>query len=84
MYRLESRRLNDMVYVYYNLRLWVRQLEKTPDMDAISLAGIDTTSEWRVGTERPLMDTTVDWLVQEGEEEEAEEEQEQEEEELEE
>ena len=63
MYRLESHRLNDMVYVYYNLRLWVKQLEKTPDTEAISLDGIDTTAEWRVETERPLMDPTDDWLV---------------------
>ena len=78
MYRLESHRLNDMVYVYYNLRLWVKQLEKTPDTEAISLDGIDTTAEWRVETERPLMDPTEDWLVQDEGEEEGEEEQEQE------
>eukprot|EP00253_Pinus_taeda_P036589 PITA_36589 len=53
---LESQRLNDMVYVYYNLRLWVRQLEKTPDV-AISLDGIDTTAAWRVEAERPLMES---------------------------
>eukprot|EP00253_Pinus_taeda_P032034 PITA_32034 len=72
--RLESQRLNDMVYVYYNLRLWVRQLEKTPDMEAISLDGIDTTVVWRVEAKRPLMESVDDWLVQEvvegGEEEE--------------
>ena len=32
-------------------------------MDAISLDGIDTTAEWRVEAERPLMDSTNDWLV---------------------
>ena len=54
-----------MVYVYYNLRLWVKQLEKTPDTEAISLDGIDTTAEWRVETERPLMESVDDWLGQE-------------------
>eukprot|EP00253_Pinus_taeda_P014809 PITA_14809 len=58
--RLESRRLNDMVYVYYNLRLWVRQLERTPDMEAISLDGINTTAAWRVEAERPLMESADD------------------------
>eukprot|EP00253_Pinus_taeda_P028791 PITA_28791 len=70
--RLETQRLNDMVYVYYNLRLWVRQLKKTPDVDAISLDGIDTTAAWRVEDERPLMEAAEDWLGQdvvEGEEE---------------
>eukprot|EP00253_Pinus_taeda_P008482 PITA_08482 len=62
--RLESQRLNDMVYVYYNLRLWVRQLEKTPDVDTISLEGIDTITAWRVEVERPLMESADDWLVQ--------------------
>eukprot|EP00253_Pinus_taeda_P001467 PITA_01467 len=69
---LESQRLNDMAYVYYNLRLWVRQLERTPDVDAISLDGTDTTTAWRVEAERPLMEFVDDWLVQdvvEGEEE---------------
>eukprot|EP00253_Pinus_taeda_P011626 PITA_11626 len=72
--RLETQRLNDMVYVYYNLRLWVRQLEKTPDVDAISLDGIDTTAAWRVEAKRPLMESADDWLGQEEEEEEEEEE----------
>eukprot|EP00253_Pinus_taeda_P008055 PITA_08055 len=54
--RLESQHLNDMVYVYYNLRLWVKQLQKPTDVEAISLDNIDTTSSWRVETERPIMD----------------------------
>eukprot|EP00253_Pinus_taeda_P034285 PITA_34285 len=72
---LEPQRLNDMIYVYYNLRLWVRQLERTLDMEAISLDGIDTTVAWRVEAERPLMESADDWLEQdvvEGEEEEEE------------
>eukprot|EP00253_Pinus_taeda_P008008 PITA_08008 len=74
--RLESQRINDMVYVYYDLRLWVRQLERTPDMEAISLDGIDTTAAWRVESKRPLMESVDDWLVQDVVEEEEEEEQE--------
>eukprot|EP00253_Pinus_taeda_P024577 PITA_24577 len=81
--RLDFQRLNDMVYVYYNTRLWVRQLERTLDMEAISLDGIDTTAAWRVEAERPLMESADDWLVQEVvEEEEEKEEAEQQEEEM--
>ena len=45
-------------------------------MEAISLDGIDTIATWRVEAERPLMDSTDDWLVEDvvdGEEEEEEE-----------
>eukprot|EP00253_Pinus_taeda_P027187 PITA_27187 len=83
--RLEPQRLNDMVYVYYNLRLWVRQLERTLDVDVISLDGIDTTAAWRVEAERPLMESADDWLVQdvmEGEEEQEQVEEEEQEEEV--
>ena len=34
-------------------------------MEAISLDGIDTTAAWRVEAERPLMESTDDWLEQE-------------------
>jgi hypothetical protein len=61
-YRLDVHRLNDMVYVYYNLRLWVRQINKVPDTDAISLDALDTTSPWRVETERPVMEEAPEWL----------------------
>ena len=59
---MESQRLNDMVYVYNNLRLLVRQIQKTPDVDAISLYGIDTTAEWRVESERPILESMSDWI----------------------
>ena len=59
---LETSRLNDMVYVYYNLRLWVRKLQKTPDVDAISLDGIDTTAAWRVESEAPVMEQDLNWI----------------------
>jgi len=54
-----------MVYFYYSLRLWVRQLERTPNVEVISLDGIDTTRAWRVEAERPLMESAADWLEQE-------------------
>eukprot|EP00253_Pinus_taeda_P007356 PITA_07356 len=60
--RLESQHLNDMVYVYCNLRLWMRQLQKTLDVESISLVNIDTIAAWRVETERPTMDSIADWL----------------------
>lgn len=51
-----------MVYVYYNLRLWVKRIERTPDVQAISLDMIDTTATWRVETERPILGSTPMWL----------------------
>jgi hypothetical protein len=61
-YRLDVHHLNDMVYVYYNLRLWVRQIDKVPNTDAISLDVLDTTSPWRVETKRPVMEEAPEWL----------------------
>ena len=55
-----------MVYVYYNLRLQVKQIEKVPNPDAISLDDIDTTSKWRVEMEDPVMDEAPEWLEGEG------------------
>jgi hypothetical protein len=68
-----------MVYVYYNLRLLVRQIQKTPNVDAISLDGIDIGVEWRVESERPILESMLDLIQEEVEgeiakEEEAEEE----------
>jgi hypothetical protein len=54
-----------MVYVYYNLRLLVRQIQKTPDVDAISLDGIDTSVAWRVESERPILESMPDWIQEE-------------------
>jgi len=56
-YRIDVHCLNDMVYVYYNLRLWVKQIDKVLDMDAI-----DTMSLWRVEIERPTMEEALEWL----------------------
>jgi hypothetical protein len=63
-----------MVYVYYNLQLLVRQIQKTPDVDAISLNGIDTSVEWRVESERPILESMPNWIQEEVEGEVAEEE----------
>ena len=43
-YRLEFTRLNDLVYVHYNLRLWMAQIQKELDANAISLDNIDILS----------------------------------------
>jgi hypothetical protein len=50
-----------LVYVYYNLRLWVKQLDKEPDIEAISLDNIDTTSQWRVEIQEPEMEEAPEW-----------------------
>jgi hypothetical protein len=62
-----------LVYVYYNLRLWVKQLDKEPDIKAITLDNIDTTSQWRVEIQEPEMEEAPEWL-EEGETKEEEEE----------
>jgi hypothetical protein len=55
-----------LVYVYYNLRLWVKQLEIKIDAKAISLDEIDTTAAWRVEVEEPVTETALDWLEDSG------------------
>jgi hypothetical protein len=54
-----------MVYVYYNLRFLVRQIQKIPDVDAISLDGIDTSAEWRVESKGPILESMHDWIQEE-------------------
>ena len=51
-----------MVYVYYNLRLQVKQIEKVSSSNVISLDDIDTTSKWRVET----IEEAPEWLEEEG------------------
>jgi hypothetical protein len=51
-----------MVCVYYNLKLWVKQINNVPDIDAIILDSIDTTSPWRVETKVPIMEEAPEWL----------------------
>jgi hypothetical protein len=65
--RLEFSRLNDLVYVHYNLRLWLKQMDRTPDVDAISLDNIDVLSKWRVESEMPIMEEAPAWLDEEPE-----------------
>ena len=57
-----------MAYVYYNLRLQVKQIDKEPNIDAISLDDIDTLCEWRVESEEPAMEEAPEWLAAEEEE----------------
>ena len=60
--RLEHKRLNDLVFVQYNLRLRRNQLmRKTPDLDPIVLDDIDPTSKWVEETEDPFFDEDFDF-----------------------
>ena len=60
--RLEQKRLNDLVFVQYNLRLRRNQLmNKTPDLDPIVLDDIDPTSEWVEETEDPVFEADFDF-----------------------
>ena len=43
----------------------MKQIEKVPNSDAISLDDIDTTSKLRVETEDPVMDEAPEWLEEE-------------------
>jgi hypothetical protein len=61
-YRLDVHHLNDMVYVYYNLRLWVKQRNKVPDTNDIVMDSTDTTSPWRVEIEEHVMEEAPEWL----------------------
>ena len=59
--RLEQKRLNDLVFVQYNLRLRRNQLmSKTLDLDPIVLDDIDPTSKWVEETKDPAFDVDFD------------------------
>ena len=61
----------------------MKQVEKSPDVDAICLDNIDVLSKWRVEVELPIMEEAPAWLDEEqqkGQEDEEEQEEEQEEE----
>eukprot|EP00253_Pinus_taeda_P014880 PITA_14880 len=59
--RLEQKRLNDLVFVQYNLRLRRNQMmNKAPDLDPIVLDDIDPTSEWVEETEDPMFEADFD------------------------
>jgi hypothetical protein len=56
-----------LVYVYYNLRLWVKHLDKEPDIESISLDNTDTTSQWRVEIQAPeWLEEHANDLMEEG------------------
>ena len=40
----------------------MKQLDKEPDIEAISLDSIDTTSQWRVEIQEPEMEEALEWL----------------------
>ena len=59
--RLEQKRLNDLVFVQYNLRLKRNQLmNKRPDTDPIVLDDIDPNLEWVVETQPPKFGDDID------------------------
>jgi hypothetical protein len=63
---LEQKRLNDLVFVKYNLRLRRNQLlNKRPDSDPIVLDDVDPTSDWVVETHPPELDLDYDLEVDE-------------------
>ena len=43
----------------------MKQIEKVPNSNAISLDVIDTTSKWRVEMEDPVMNEALEWLEEE-------------------
>jgi hypothetical protein len=51
-----------MIYIYYNLQLSVKQLERTPEVDAIFLENIDIIFEWKVESERAYYGEAPEWL----------------------
>jgi hypothetical protein len=59
------------VYVHYNLRLWLKQIDRTSDVDAISLDNIDVLSKCRVESEMPILEEAPAWLEEEPEQQQA-------------
>jgi hypothetical protein len=43
----------------------MKQVEKTPEVGAISLDNIDVLSKWRVEIEFPIMEEAPAWLEEE-------------------
>jgi hypothetical protein len=62
--RLEQKRLNDMVFVQYNLRLRRNQLmNKTPESSNIFLDDVDPSSDWVVETQPAAFDhEDLSWM----------------------
>eukprot|EP00253_Pinus_taeda_P036450 PITA_36450 len=62
--RLEQKRLNDLVFVQYNLRLRRNQMmSKTPDLDPIVLDDIDPTSKWVEETKDHVFEADFDFDI---------------------
>ena len=59
---MDTQHLNDLVYVHYNLSLWVKQYERKVDVTAISLDGIHTNAAWREECEELVMEVAPVWL----------------------
>jgi len=61
--KLAQKRMNDLVFVQYNLRLRNKQLEGTSSSKAIELHEVDPTSEWIVVTgESTSGDDDLSWI----------------------
>jgi hypothetical protein len=45
----------------------LKQIDRTPDVDAISLENIDVLSKWRVESEMPTMEEVLSWIYEEPE-----------------
>ncbi|XP_020521171.1 uncharacterized protein LOC18431604 [Amborella trichopoda] len=63
--RLEHKRLTDLVFVHYNLRLRQRENAKMKLIDPIALENIDTSEEWVVEFEPSMLegDDDMDWMT---------------------
>jgi hypothetical protein len=46
-------------------------MDRTPDVDAISLDNVDVLSKWRVESEMPIMEEATAWLDEEPEQQQA-------------
>ena len=60
--RLEYQCLKDMAFLCYNLWLWIQQLTKPPNVDAICLDDAYPMFDKVVGIERNVMEDSLDWL----------------------
>jgi hypothetical protein len=51
-----------MVFVYYNLRLWLKRIDKTQTQRPFHWDANDTMTPWRVEVEKPIMEDAPRWL----------------------
>jgi hypothetical protein len=65
--RLAQKRMNDLVFVQYNLRLRHKQLEGSSSVEVIPLLEVDPFSEWIVETEESTFrDEDLSWIDSDG------------------